>query len=354
MARRGGFLHDLADSLSPWRTADLGCVALRSSCGDETGRTLTAAEQQHLREKKAAEDAKAESMQQSVELIEMIQAAIGRREAMLRAMGEDPGLPGDGGPQVEAALAAARRAHIGRLALEELTDQALAREELAPADLIAARVDMSELLPQRATDVRYAQTTEAAIARGISLSSLTGAPRGAPVEASNASSSYYDGSDALGRPPYGGPTAAGVASPAGGRTLELSASDGESYSSYSSSSSQASQEEGDSGAAAGRPQAGVATRGAGDGGDPPSAGACVGTVFGSSVFGSVFDPARATPAVPPAATLAPTATQRGAGGAGARAAPRPPVAPRVARPAADDDEYSYYDDDEEGQGAAGL
>ena len=57
--------------------------------------------------------------------------------------------------------AAAGGTPIGRLALEDFTDQALAREELAPVDLAAARVDMSELLPRNAFDPGYANATEA-------------------------------------------------------------------------------------------------------------------------------------------------------------------------------------------------
>ena len=98
--------------------------------GEETGKTLTAAEQQRLREGTADEEAKVAARERSIALIQMIQAAIGQREAQLRSIGEEPGLQGDGGPQVDAALTAAGRTPVGRLALEELTDQALAREEL--------------------------------------------------------------------------------------------------------------------------------------------------------------------------------------------------------------------------------
>ena len=49
-----GFLDDLADSLAPWRTADLGCIAVRkvSQGGvlhDDTGPTSLAAREEAAR-----------------------------------------------------------------------------------------------------------------------------------------------------------------------------------------------------------------------------------------------------------------------------------------------------------------
>jgi hypothetical protein len=87
---------------------------------------------------------------------------------LLRELGESTGTPADhlgtlgaAKAQKVAALSAPLGTPIGRLALEEYPDQALAREELAAVDLAAARVDMSELLPRNAFDPSYATATAA-------------------------------------------------------------------------------------------------------------------------------------------------------------------------------------------------
>lgn len=197
MAGELGFFDDLADSLSPWRTADLGCVAVRKvpkdlrngipSIGEETGPTSAAARQALAL--KAQQDAERQlKCKSSLALIQLIQAAIERRETLLAQMGESIGTP------VDAARALAQMS-IGRLALEDYTDQALAREELAPVDLAAARVDMSELLPRKAYDPGYAHATAAHAQRSAaSMGSFLGMR---PTGSANGDSySYYGYDDA--------------------------------------------------------------------------------------------------------------------------------------------------------------
>ena len=172
-----GLVDDFVQALSPWTTGDLGCVALKREgdyyIKDETGATAgqappitkkeaeeLAAQNLFLAEEKQAKNAP------SLVLIDLIQTAIDRREMLLRKMGEEPGLPAGAGPLVSEATAAAQRGTpLGRLALEEYTDQALAREDLESVDLAAARLDMSELLPREASDPEYAATARAAARR---------------------------------------------------------------------------------------------------------------------------------------------------------------------------------------------
>jgi hypothetical protein len=131
-----GFFKDLADSFDPFKTGDMGCVAVRkvplgglqAECASPTRRPGPEPRPEVV----AAE-------RQSLALITLIQLAIDRREQALRDLGEEISFQcsaaafGDGTP-------------IGRLAIEPFTDQALAREDLESADLIDARVDMTELL----------------------------------------------------------------------------------------------------------------------------------------------------------------------------------------------------------------
>ena len=171
MAEALGFFDDLADSLAPWRTADLGCIAIRNIPKDvpdevlhpdDTGPTSEAGRLK-LAQKAHLDAEKQQKARSSLALIQLIQAAIDRREALLREIGEHVGTPVDDNARARALAAEAGGVGtpIGRLALEEYTDQALAREELAPVDLAAARVDMSELLPRNAYDPGYAYATAA-------------------------------------------------------------------------------------------------------------------------------------------------------------------------------------------------
>ena len=207
-----GFLDDLADSLAPWRTADLGCIAVRkvSQGGvlhDDTGPTSLAAREEAAR--RAQEEQEKQSRGRgSLALIQLIQTAIERREKLLRELGESIGTPADhmtavGADKAQAA-ANARGAPIstpiGRLALEDFPDQALAREELAPVDLAAARVDMSELLPRNAFDPDYANaTTSHAQRSAASMGSFLGMRPADQAPGGGASSySYYTYDDAPG------------------------------------------------------------------------------------------------------------------------------------------------------------
>ena len=163
-----GILDDLADSLAPWRTADLGCIAVRKVATEQpltadefesTGPT-SLAEREEAAKKAREEAARQERGRSSLALIQLIQAAIERRETLLRDLGEGAGTPAEQAGAAPAG-AAAGTTPVGRLALEEFPDQALAREELAAIDLAAARVDMAELLPRNAFDPGYADTAAA-------------------------------------------------------------------------------------------------------------------------------------------------------------------------------------------------
>ena len=102
------------------------------------------AEAERIRaEEEAANEAKLAKSRASLALIQLIQSAIERREALLRQMGEEPGLP------ASQAGGNSARTPVSRLALERHVDQALAREDLESVDLAAARLDMSELLHAR-------------------------------------------------------------------------------------------------------------------------------------------------------------------------------------------------------------
>ena len=196
-------IDDLMESLTPWRTGDLGCLSIRragefSSSEGETGKTtdphiLAEAERQRAADERAAEE-KAHRSRASLVLIQLIQSAIERREALLREMGEEPGLPA--GRNVQAVQHRGNGAAVGRLALEPYTDQALAREDLDSVDLNAARVDMSELLPRPAAEHRGPATATAraaSAAQGAGLGTghllLDGTDGDASVY------SYYDDAD---------------------------------------------------------------------------------------------------------------------------------------------------------------
>ena len=131
-----GIFDDLADSLAPWRTADLGCIAVRKVATEQpltadefesTGPT-SLAEREEAAKKAREEAARQERGRSSLALIQLIQAAIERRETLLRDLGEGAGTPAEQAGAAPAG-AAAGTTPVGRLALEEFPDQALAREE---------------------------------------------------------------------------------------------------------------------------------------------------------------------------------------------------------------------------------
>ena len=167
-------------------TGDLGCIAVKREGNYSANETdLTTRQKPRITKREATKLANnlflSEEMKvknaSSLVLVELIQAAIHRREALLRTMGEEPGLPA--GSLVSVATAAAQRCTpLRRLALEEFTDQALAREDLESADLASARLDMAELLPFRAADPEYAATARAAARRsGEAMRTRSGADK---------------------------------------------------------------------------------------------------------------------------------------------------------------------------------
>ena len=195
-------IDDMMEALTPWRTGDLGCVSIRragefSASEGETGKTtdphvLAEAERKRVADERAAEE-KAYRSRASLVLIQLIQAAIERRESLLREMGEEPGLPA--GRNVKAVQHRGNSASVGRLALEPYTDQALAREDLDSVDLNTARVDMSELLPRPAAEHRGAG---AATARAAAAAAGAGVGTGALLESADGDASvysYYDDPD---------------------------------------------------------------------------------------------------------------------------------------------------------------
>ena len=136
------FLSDLADSFDPLATGDLGCVSVRyvraDGTGEPTGETLserrvpigaTGRLPARAKKKKSPEVAAAE--RRSLALIQLMQAAIAKRENAL----------------LKRSDSARDVAGIGRLALLNYGDQDLAREDIEETDLDTARVDMTELLP---------------------------------------------------------------------------------------------------------------------------------------------------------------------------------------------------------------
>ena len=98
-----GIFDDLADSLAPWRTADLGCIAVRKVATEQpltadefesTGPT-SLAEREEAAKKAREEAARQERGRSSLALIQLIQAAIERRETLLRDLGEGAGTPAE-------------------------------------------------------------------------------------------------------------------------------------------------------------------------------------------------------------------------------------------------------------------
>jgi len=98
---------------------------------------------------------------------------------------------------------------VGRLALEEYPDQALASEELAAVDLASARVDMSELLPRNAFDPSYATATAAHAQRSAASMGSFLSLRPAGQAGGDYSYSYYsydeDGANGYSGGEYGDP-----------------------------------------------------------------------------------------------------------------------------------------------------
>jgi len=127
LLRSMNFFSSLADSLDPWQSGDLGCVAIRrQSHEDATGLTETPEEERGRR-----------TIEQSEALISLIEAAISRREQLLLQQ-ESYCLPASAGP---SALTG-----VDRLLKARQTDVALAREEVDDVDLLADEVDMTDLL----------------------------------------------------------------------------------------------------------------------------------------------------------------------------------------------------------------
>ena len=189
-------IGDLLESLTPWRTGDLGCVSIRregdfSVNEEETGMTedpQVIAEAERIRaEEEAANEAKLAKSRASLALIQLIQSAIERREALLRQMGEEPGLP------ASQAGGNSARTPVSRLALERHVDQALAREDLESVDLAAARLDMSELLPRAAADPRYSAAAGKAAGAAALADASTG--KGTYIDEPESVYSYYDDYD---------------------------------------------------------------------------------------------------------------------------------------------------------------
>ena len=168
----GGLIDDFVQSLTPWRTGDLGCIQVRHARENPQGGRHEEHEETGATDgEPAVLAAKAVSSEytiasrQSLVLIQLIQAAIEKRESLLRKLGEQAGLPAGVGLDTPKGELAQRGVAVGRLAFEKFTDQALAREELEPVDLLAARIDMSELLPRVAGDPDYADVEAAAASR---------------------------------------------------------------------------------------------------------------------------------------------------------------------------------------------
>ena len=131
-----GFFKDLADTFDPIRMGDMGCVAVRKvpPNGSQAGRASPA-----RRPGPEPHPEVREAERQSRALITLIQTAIERRERALRDLGEET--------SVQSSTAAIGDCNlIGRLAIQPFTDQVLAREDIEPADLVDARVDVTELL----------------------------------------------------------------------------------------------------------------------------------------------------------------------------------------------------------------
>lgn len=202
------FLSDLGDALTPFKTGDYGVFEYRWCDEDEfeaapadipwTSHANTSAAVRAIEAQ--PEPAMSLEMQQSLQLIPMIQRAIERREAALRnVQASDAARAMLSGPT--GSRSSRRNPNyevLGRLALEPYTDQALAKEDMAEADLLNSRVDMTDLLPPdllgdhplSQSNVRLMQQPAPGAASSIAARFAGGAGV-AQDESDNSSYSYY-------------------------------------------------------------------------------------------------------------------------------------------------------------------
>ncbi|KAL1527952.1 hypothetical protein AB1Y20_009323 [Prymnesium parvum] len=138
------------DALEPWKSADMGCIAVRKISPEDLDQTAMSPQEQQLER----------SVKQSEALISLIEAAIARREAVLHSQ-ESYCLP--------ASTSSGTMGSVQRLLKARQTDMALAREEVDESDLLATQVDMTDLLEPDEVGVE-----QGALENVVSMGSILG------------------------------------------------------------------------------------------------------------------------------------------------------------------------------------